>query len=445
MVIFRGVMFPMVDSAKTDLSIPTMSRYPTENPLFESRGDSWIGTVGLKVMNMHLKHFKSLVAANHDVSGLLPDFLAMLESCICHSTEALARMGVSALGDLVLTLRSSDKVSARQVTSFVCRIIRSNLCLTFGQGGLLVCSQDIPAPVQGSLMECMHSPLNVLISEGGGGSRPGGATAGDPVLTPYGAGEVVEVVDTALGMGLKPRHSIRLPWATLFSPLDDPNNIPDTRRPSRLSPLQEWMSTAKCAMTSMVVSLDIIHVLSVVFHHFEDSLTPTEVVSFLNALETSHWHARSFNEDSRLSLELTERNFMHFPGPGTPPNLLEQEIRTSSEILEITQYLSTVGDYKDVVTPWVKRYTASVIERYLELDSSLQSMNPIEKKLIDAYKPAVMTVLDGLKDCSEAQYKAFGEWMMPLITKLILCHDFEVRVRVSAVLPSLVKWSEQKR
>ena len=31
-VVFRGVMFPMVDSAKTDMSIPTMSRYPAENP-----------------------------------------------------------------------------------------------------------------------------------------------------------------------------------------------------------------------------------------------------------------------------------------------------------------------------------------------------------------------------------------------------------------------------
>ena len=196
-------------------------------------------------------------------------------------------------------------------------------------------------------------------------------------------------------------------------------------------------------MTSMVVSLDIIHVLSVVFHHFEGSLTSTEIVNFLNALETSHWHARSFNEDSRLSLELTERGFMQFPGAGTPPNLLEQEIRTSSEILEITQYLSAHREYKNVVTPWVKRYTSSVIERYLELDSSLQSINPLDKKVVDAYKPAVMTVLDGLKDCSEAQYKAFGEWMMPLITKLILCHDFEVRLRVSSVLPALVRWSSK--
>merc|ERR1712146_128049 len=191
-------------------------------------------------------------------------------------------------------------------------------------------------------------------------------------------------------------------------------------------------------MTSMVVSLDIIHVLSVVFHHFEDSLGPTEVVNVLNALETSHWHARSFNEDPRLSLELTERGFMQFPGPGTPPNLLEQEIRTSSEILEITQHLSPHQEYKSVVTPWIKRYTTSVIERYLELDSSLQGTNPLDMKVVDAYKPAVMTVLDGLEDCSQAQYQAFGEWAMPLITKLILCHNFEVRARVSSILPALV-------
>ena len=264
------------------------------------------------------------------------------------------------------------------------------------------------------------------------------------MLTPYGAGEVVEVVDTALGMGLNPRHSIRLPWATLYSPTDDPNNISDTRRPSHLSPQQEWMSTARCAMTSMVVSLDVIHVISVVFHHFEDSLTPTEVVSFLNALETSHWHARSFNEDSRLSLELTERNFMQFPA--LAPRLTSLSRRSAPRV--------KFWRSRSICRPWGVQGCGHAVGKAIHRKCDrallgagllLQGMNPIEKKLIDAYKPAVMTVLDGLKDCSEAQYKAFGEWMMPLITKLILCHDFEVRVRVSAVLPSLVKWSEQNK
>ena len=56
-VIFRGVLFPMIDSAKTDESISTSSRYPTENPMFESRGDSWIGTY---YCSMFLPSFSSL-------------------------------------------------------------------------------------------------------------------------------------------------------------------------------------------------------------------------------------------------------------------------------------------------------------------------------------------------------------------------------------------------
>jgi brefeldin A-inhibited guanine nucleotide-exchange protein len=453
-VIFRGVLFPMIDSAKTDESISTSSRYPTENPMFESRGDSWIGTIGLKVMNIYLKHFRQLQRSSSSSSSssptLLPDFLAMLESCICHPTEALARMGVSTLGDLILSLDKSDRAAAGQVSAFVCGIITNNLCVDFGSSGALVCSQDIPSAVKASLLDCRNGPLNVKIGEAGGQSR--GASAGDAVLTPYGAGEVVEIVDGTLGLGvgnLSPRHAIKLPWGTLYTPVDDPHTVPDTRRLSRVSPDHAWEVTARCAMTSMVVSLDIIHVVSVVFHHFSSheggGFASADVVGFLDALETSHWHARSFNEDSRLSLELQSKHFMRFEeGSSSPPNLLEQEIRTSSEILEIAQTLSTDNIYQEVITPWARRYTASVVERYLELDASLQSINPIEKKLIDAYKPAVMTVLDGLKDCTESQYRAFGgEWMMALVTKLILCHDFEVRVAVSAILPSLVKWSDQ--
>ena len=88
-VIFRGVLFPILDSAKTDSNIPTTSNYPTENPVFESKGDSWIGTIGLAVLNILLQLFKRLRAQNLNVSLLLPDFLSTLESCICHPTGGI--------------------------------------------------------------------------------------------------------------------------------------------------------------------------------------------------------------------------------------------------------------------------------------------------------------------------------------------------------------------
>ena len=36
-VIFRGVLFPMIDSAKTDSNIPTMSRYPHRKSRFREQ------------------------------------------------------------------------------------------------------------------------------------------------------------------------------------------------------------------------------------------------------------------------------------------------------------------------------------------------------------------------------------------------------------------------
>ena len=108
-------------------------------------------------------------------------------------------------------------------------------------------------------------------------------------------------------------------------------------------------------MTSMVVSLDVVHVVAVIFAYFDGNLRPAAISIILDALEASHWHARSFNEDSRLSVELQLRHFMRFPGQDSPPNLLEQEIKTSSQILEITQLLATIPEYKKEALPWVKR------------------------------------------------------------------------------------------
>ena len=234
-VIFRGVLFPMIDSAKTDSNIPTMSRYPTENPVFESKGDSWIGTIGLAVLNILLQLFKRLKTQGHNVSVLLPDFLAMLESCICHPTEALARMGLSTLGDLVVSLGTLQQGDADLIVSFVSRIMRNSLCMNFGQAGTLECSQDIPSGVKAHLVACMtKTPLNVRIAESQGQNRA--ISPGDNVVTPYGSGEVVQVVDSSMGLGVPPRHAIQLPYGTLYSLHNDTATVPMARRTSTWPP-----------------------------------------------------------------------------------------------------------------------------------------------------------------------------------------------------------------
>jgi len=99
-----------------------------------------------------------------------------------------------------------------------------------------------------------------------------------------------------------------------------------------------WSEKSISAMTSMVLSLDFINLTKDILHssHYHWSLQHYE--SFLQALETSHWHAFCFNENSPLRLQLQQRGFMNknrSPNniSSSLPNLLDQEIQSMEQLL----------------------------------------------------------------------------------------------------------------
>lgn len=104
-VIFKGVLFPIMDSATTDFTPQPESRYPRHynGPNSSKDSDSWIGTTGLKVITAIMDlfdQFKSRIYC--DVTAktpvtLLPDIVTMLEGCICQDVESLARLGLYGL------------------------------------------------------------------------------------------------------------------------------------------------------------------------------------------------------------------------------------------------------------------------------------------------------------------------------------------------------------
>ena len=101
---------------------------------------------------------------------------------------------------------------------------------------------------------------------------------------------------------------------------------------------QPWAQLATSAMTSMVVSLDCIQLVK------ELLVAPTydwdlqNYAALLSALETSHWHAFCFNENSPLRLQLQQRGFMNKNRSARNisaelPHLLEQEVLSMEQML----------------------------------------------------------------------------------------------------------------
>lgn len=214
-VIFKGVLFPMIDSAKTDSTQQPKSAWPTENPPPSRNMLSWIGTVGANVLMMYIDLYKVFGESQDDSSvHLLPDIFLALEGCINQDTESLAKLGMNVLSTLVLTLGVDAETEVATVVSryradMVCdkisQLVVSNLCMDFGDAGAVALRFDaIPEAVNALVPRCplaqrrrlklgvpdldvVPNPEDVL------SSKQAAAASATPVDTPFGAGRVVEV------------------------------------------------------------------------------------------------------------------------------------------------------------------------------------------------------------------------------------------------------------
>ena len=466
-VIFRGVLFPMIDSAKTDFTRQPVSSWPSENPPSSLDRQSWIGTMGVPVLSMCVDMY-FLFREKGDSAHLLPEILSLLEDCICQETEILARMGLGALGSLLLTAASAESGEATidLLCSRISICISANRCLDFGSAGALRLSRDTPQEAVEGMNECplaqrraaMQSPLS-----------PRDALLDAVVKTSYGQGTVVDVSDVAgaispketsnplrphpihdsqicstqLGMHLKPRKCVKLGWGLLFTL--EQLEIVKPRAPSFVvaSPgagpgeaMTDWAHLAASAMTSMVVTLDFIRTLRKFYDQGAPNLKLRHHLRFLSVLEHVHWHARSFNEDQGLRSALRSRMFMRFPeNPGRLPNLLEQEVSSATLLVRIAVKIFADADpvAHSAAAPYFKRYFSIVTHRFMDLDDTLFSANPVSQDLVTAYKPAVISGLSGLQSLSLSQFRACISWLGPLFTRLITCHDRETRVELQRI------------
>ena len=103
-VIFKGILFPMMESCKHDLSRQHISSWPAENKhVVTVDPNSWIGTMALPVLTSFLE-LHQLVRHRFDTTEILTTLLHIIEDCVTSDTESLVRMGLRCFQDLVVSL-----------------------------------------------------------------------------------------------------------------------------------------------------------------------------------------------------------------------------------------------------------------------------------------------------------------------------------------------------
>ena len=50
-----------------------------------------------------------------------------------------------------------------------------------------------------------------------------------------------------------------------------------------------------------------------------------------------------------------------------------------------------------------------------------------------AYTPVTLILLKGILDCSTSQFSKNSQWLIPILSKLILCNDPNIRLFVSSI------------
>lgn len=195
-------------------------------------------------------------------------------------------------------------------------------------------------------------------------------------------------------------------------------------------------------MTSMVVTLDFFEIMQEFCDKSWASLMPHHQIDLLQVVECAHWHARSFNEDQSLRVSLRARAFMRFhDNPGRLPNLLDQEVRSAALLARLAVKTFAAADDASTsasAASFVKRYIAVFTSRYMDLDDTLSGPNPVSADLVAAYKPAVIFGLTGLCSVSIQQFRECLSWLGPLLSRLISCHDRDVRVALQQLHATLL-------
>ena len=71
---------------------------------------------------------------------------------------------------------------------------------------------------------------------------------------------------------------------------------------------------------------------------------------------------------------------------------------------------------------------------------SVVSMGAFLRRRHEAYKSPVMIVLEGMMDFTHEQFQSNLVWIVPLLSRLVICEDLEVRLCVRQIYQSFVNF-----
>ena len=220
-VIFKGVLFPMVDSAKMDNAEQSVSPNPGAAASSSSSGNSWIATMCYDVLAVCILMYDTLRNSKNHSPMLLSDLVNTIEGCICQEREGLARIGLRALEDVAKLL---DITATAEAMDLLCsklhNIAMSNLCKDFGSLGSVVLSEKdmelvsssgsdedgglignlVSTSVVSLLTDCLcplaHRRRSMISSTESRGTVPSSGASQNNVdiyMTPFGPAKISEV------------------------------------------------------------------------------------------------------------------------------------------------------------------------------------------------------------------------------------------------------------
>jgi hypothetical protein len=169
-VIFRGVLFPIMDSGKTEPSTRRASRWPSERKRMEQPdSNDWASLMGSKVLSLCLEMFLSF-KHKYGSSLVLPELLGMIEGCICQdNTECLATIGIVAFWELYQLLGFSpsgepvqvDHETMSVIAGSISKCLVNSLCHDFGPCGTLTLSSKMEHEVRLFLNRCYFASAQI--------------------------------------------------------------------------------------------------------------------------------------------------------------------------------------------------------------------------------------------------------------------------------------------
>jgi hypothetical protein len=332
-LVFKGVIFPVMESAWTDGSqqAQVASACPAHSPEIRvGDGSSFITSSARQVFAVCVDLF---AAFPENADTLLHETLSLLTESICQEIETLSRIAATALLDLVLRFPPSAPES---LWDMLCDGLSAVACRPLPRP-LLGVSPEESAEVESNNNNNQQQAPPTPFNGAGAALSPVKADSDESTLDAGG------VPVTPLPERDADGAAATLPGGSAAGAMEDNGEEPSAMGVE--SPL-----VRRSILTQLVVTLQMQDVLRAVLEAHYLDLQGRHLKTLLDSLLSTATTARQFHAEVDLRHGLRHAKLMRFPGPsvgGPPeplPHLLEQETKAYGVLLD------TLGRFLAIAT-----------------------------------------------------------------------------------------------